>query len=112
MYRTFTLPVPSSYASIWTMLQTAGFIDSLGNMLVSSAKNDAIIPDRVHQLDVRPSDATTGSITYRDAQADPGTEQVLQGFEKNSNRNSICLKDYLFQQGSAEDAIVVEIEST
>lgn len=111
MYRTFTVPVPASYTSIWTMLQTAGFIDSLGNELVSSVKNGAIVPDRVHQLDVRPSDATTGSITYQDQQSSPGTAQVLQGFEKNANRNSICLKDYVFQQGTNGDAIVVEIEA-
>lgn len=111
MFRTFTVSVPATYTSIWTMLQTAGFINNIGEELVSGVKNDAIVPDRVCQLDVRPSDASTGTITYRDQQADPGTEQALTGFEKQSSRNSICLKDYLFLQGNAEDAIVVEIES-
>jgi len=112
MFRTFTLAVPATFTSIWDMLITAGFIDSQGNMLVGGNKNDAIVPDRVHQLDCRPADATLGTITYRDQYADPGVEQALQGFEKNSNRNSICLRDYLFKQGAAEDAMVVEIETT
>lgn len=111
MFRAFTLPVPTTYTSIWTMLVTAGFCDSQGNMLVSAVKNDAIIPDRVSQLDCRPADAGAVSITYRDQQADPGVEQVLQGFTKSSGRNSICLKDYLFAAIAGAQDMVVEIES-
>jgi hypothetical protein len=111
MFRTFTLPLTSSYASIWDLMITAGFCDSLGNMLVSSVKNSAIIPDRVMELDVRPADANSGNVTYRDRQADPGTEQQLTNMSKRSNRNSICLRDYQFADSTAEDALVVEIES-
>lgn len=111
MFRTFTLPLSSTYNSIWSLLITAGFIDSLGNMLISTAENFAIVPDRVMELDVRPADANSGNVTYRDSQADPGTEQQLTNMSKRSNRNSICLKDYLFADSTAEDALVVEIES-
>lgn len=110
MFRAFTLAVPTTYTSIWQMMITAGFINNIGEELVASVKNDAIIPDRVCQLDCRPADAGAVSITYRDQQADPGVEQVLQGFTKQSARNSICLKDYLFAAAS-EQSMVVEIES-
>ena len=108
MYRTFTLAVPTTYTSIWTTLQTGGFIDSRGNDLHNA---DAIVPDRVSQLDCRPADAGAVAITYRDQQADPGVEQVLQGFTKSSGRNSICLKDYLFAAIAGAQSMVVEIES-
>jgi hypothetical protein len=110
MFRIFTLPMTASYQSIWQLMVTAGFIDSLGNMLVSGVKNDAIIPDRVMELDVRPADANTVNTTYRDSQADPGVEQVLDNMSKRSNRNSICLKDYTFANASSQ-SLVVEIES-
>lgn len=100
----------ASYQSIWTMMITAGFIDSLGNMLVTAVKNGAIIPDRVMELDVRPADANAADTTYRDQQASPGTNQVLTNMSKRSNRNSICLKDYQFANASSE-SLVVEIES-
>jgi len=111
MFRTFTLPLTADYQSIWQLLINAGFCDSLGNELVSSVKNDAIIPDRVSELDVRAADANTGVITYEDQQASPGTNQTLSNMSKRSGRNSICLKDYLFADSTAEDALVVEIES-
>lgn len=114
MFRTFTVPLTATYQSIWTLLIGAGFCDSQGNMLVNSAKNDAIIPDRVAQLDVRPADANAGNVTYRDQQADPGTEQQLTNMSKRSNRNSICLKDYLFAdavEAEALDNLIIEIES-
>ena len=114
MFRTFTLPVPTTLTSIWSLMQTAGFINNIGEMLVASVKNSAIIPDRVMELDVRPSDTTTGNITYRDQQADPGVEQQLTNMSKRSNRNTICLKDYLFASSVNNldtEAVVVEIES-
>lgn len=114
MFRTFTLPLTSSYTSIWSLLQTSGFCDALGNELVSSVKNNAIIPDRVCMIDVRPADANTGNVTYEDQQSSPGTAQQLTNMSKRSGRNSICLKDYLFADSGApgnSDALVVEIES-
>ncbi len=111
MFRTFTLPLTASYQSIWTMMVTAGFIDSLGNMLVTAVKNGAIIPDRVMELDVRPADANTGNVTYQDQQSSPGTNQQLTNLSKRSNRNSICLKGYLFADSTGGDALVVEVES-
>lgn len=115
MFRTFTLPLPSTaFTSIWSLMITAGFINNIGEMLVSSVKNDAIIPDRVMELDVRASDTTTGDVTYRDQQADPGVEQQLTNMSKRSNRNTICLRDYLFKSSVNNldtEALVVEIES-
>ena len=110
MFRTFTLAMTSSYTSIWDMLIAGGFIDPRGYMLVSAAKNEAIVPDRVMELDVRPADANAVDTTYRDQYADPGVEQVLTNMSKRSNRNSICLRDYQFKNASAE-SLVVEIES-
>lgn len=110
MFRSFTLAVPTTYTSIWAMMITAGFINNIGEELVAGVKNDAIIPDRVNQLDCRPADAGSVAITYRDQQADPGVEQILNGFTKQSSRNSICLKDYLFAAASSQ-SMVVEIES-
>lgn len=111
MFRTFTLPLTASYASIWDLMITGGFINNIGEMLVSGTKNTAIIPDRVAELDVRVADANSGTVTYRDQQADPGVEQQLTNMSKRSNRNSICLRDYKFADSTADDAIVVEIES-
>lgn len=114
MFRTFTLQVPvTTFTNLWTMLQTDGFIDSLGNELVSGVKNGAILPDRVAEFDVRPCDAATGTIKYRDQQADPGTEQALTNMSKRSNRNSICLKDYLFNASvdANTEQLVLEIEA-
>lgn len=111
MFRTFTLPLTSSYTSIWDLMISAGFIDSQGYMLVSAARNDAIVPDRVMELDVRPADSNSGTVTYRDSFADPGTEQQLTNMSKRSNRNTICLRDYQFADTTGGDALVVEIES-
>lgn len=112
MFRTFVVPLTSTYTSIWSLLVTAGFCDPLGNMLVSAVKNDAIIPDRVSQLDVRPSDASSAlTVTYRDQQADPGTEQQIFNMSKRSDRNTICLRDYLFAESTSVAQLVVEIES-
>ena len=113
MFRTFTLgPLAVTYQSIWDLLIANGFCDSLGNMLVNSAKNDAIIPDRVMELDLRPADASLAlTITYEDQQASPGTAQQLLNISKRSNRNSICLKDYKFAESTAAAFLVVEIES-
>ena len=116
MYRTFTLTGLTSagtgYQSILTLLQTNNFINNIGEMLVSAVNYQAIIPDRVMQLDVRPADANTVDITYRDQQASPGTAQVLTGFEKRSTRNSISLHDYQFACATpAAQALVVEIET-
>ena len=111
MFRTFTLNLSNAYVSIWDMMIADGFINNIGEMLVSSAKNDAIIPDRVNMLDVRPADANTGDTLYRDQQVDPGTEQILSNMSKRSNRNSICLKDYKFLDATGGDKLVVEIES-
>lgn len=111
MFRTFTLALSNAYVSIWDMMIADGFIDSLGNMLVSGSKNSVIIPDRVAELDVRPGDANAGTTLYRDSQADPGTEQELTNMSKRSNRNSICLRDYKFLDSTASDKLVVEIES-
>lgn len=110
MYRTFVLPMTSSYQSIWTLLVNAGYCDAQGNMLVSSAKNDAIIPDRVYALDVTPADVHAANTTYRDSQADPGTEQILTSISMRSSRNTICLKDYQFANGSNE-SLMVRIEA-
>lgn len=114
MFRTFTLPLTTTLTSVWSLMQTAGYINNIGEMLVSGVKNNAIIPDRVMEFDARPSDASTGNITYRDQQADPGTEQLLTNMSKRSNRNTICLKDYLFASSVDNletEGIVVEIES-
>jgi hypothetical protein len=111
MFRTFTVALSSTYTSIWDLLIAGGFINNIGEMLVSSVKNNAIISDRVNMLDVRPADANTGDVYYRDQQADPGTEQVLGNMSKRSNRNSICLRDYKFMDATGGDALVVEIES-
>jgi len=113
MFRTFSLPVTTTLTSVWSLMQTAGFINNIGEMLVSSVKNNAIIPDRVMELDIRPLDTTTGNITYRDQQADPGVEQQLSNMSKRSNRNTICLRDYLFASdvsNASTEGIVVEIE--
>lgn len=114
MFRVFNLPVSTTLTNLWDLLQTAGFIDSLGNELVVGVKNDAIVPDRVAELDVRPSDTTTGNITYRDQQKSPGTAPQLTNMSKRSSRNSICLKDYMFASSVDNldtEGIIVEIES-
>jgi hypothetical protein len=114
MFRVFNLPVTTTLTNLWTLLQTAGYIDSLGNELVTAVKNGAVVPDRVMEFDVRPSDTTTGNITYRDQQADPGTDPQLTNMSKRSNRNSICLKDYMFASSVNNletEGIIVEIES-
>lgn len=114
MFRVFNLPVPTSLTNLWSLLQTAGFIDSLGNELVTAVKNDAIVPDRVAEFDVRPSDTATGVITYQDQQSANGTAPILSNMSKRSNRNSICLKDYLFASSVDDldtEGIIVEIES-
>ncbi len=111
MFRTFTLALSNAYVSIWDMMIADGFINNIGEMLVSGVKNSAIITDRVNSLDVRPADANTGTVLYRDAQADPGTEQELSNMSKRSNRNSICLRDYKFLDSTGGDKLVVEIES-
>ncbi len=113
MFRTFTLPLTTTYTSVWQLMVTAGFIDSLGNMLVFSVMNFAIVSDRCAEFDVRPVDSATGTTTYRDQQADPGVEQSLSNMSKRSNRNSICLKDYLFKSSVDDtdtEGIVVEME--
>ena len=108
MFRTFTLPLTALYADIFSLLVTNSFCDSRGNDLNVA---NAIIPDRVMQLDVRPADANSGNVTYRDNYASPGTAQQLTNMSKRSNRNTIDLRQYQFADATGGDAIVVEIES-
>lgn len=108
MFRTFTLPLTSGYTSIWDLLVNNSFCDSRGNDLHVT---DAIIPDRVRMLDVRPGDANAGDVTYQDRYSSPGTNQQLSNMSKHDGMNSICLRDYKFADATGGDTLVVEIES-
>lgn len=70
---------------------------------------DGILPDRVNNLVVTPADGNTGDVLYSDRNSANNVGFTLSGFERNSARNSICLRDYLFK-GDGQ-GIIVDIES-
>lgn len=113
MFREFVVPTTATPTSIWNLLVNNGYCDSLGNMLVSGVKNNAIIPDRVMQLDVRPGDAVTGTVLYQDNSGSASVSSALSNMTKRSTRNSICLKDYLVSNltVAGTEVVIVEIES-
>jgi hypothetical protein len=88
----------------------AGLCNSLGNELVASVANQAIIPDRVAQFDARPGDTNTGDIYYTD-RTTGGTGVILGNMSKRSTNNTICLKDYFFSDATGGDKVIIEIES-
>ena len=114
MFRFFNVPVTTNPTSLWELLVDNLYIDFLGNNLVAGQKNGQIVPDRVAELDVRPGDANIGDVVYNNSTASGATAVVLQNMSKRSNRNSICLKDYLFSSSNADnpaDRLTIEIES-
>lgn len=111
MFREFILPLTSVPTSIFNLLVNNGYCDSLGNMLVSSVKNSAIIPERVSELTVFASDGNTGQITLTDNSGSGSAAQNLSNMSWNSNRNSICLRDYLLADSTGGDSVTVQMES-
>ena len=113
MFREFVLPTTATATSLFSLLVNNGYCDSLGNMLVASAKNGAIIPDRVAELDLRPGDDVTGTVFYQDNSGSASVASVLSNMSKRSNRNSICLKDYLIYNltVAGTEVVILEIES-
>ena len=113
MFRAFVLPTTATPTSIWNLIVNNGYCYSLGNMLVASVKNNAIIPDRVSELDVRPGDSVTGTVIYEDNSGSGSVNPALTNMTKRSTINSICLKDYLFSNltVASTETLVVEIEA-
>lgn len=112
MHREFNITLGSTSAiSIWDAIVAAGYCDSLGNTLISSAKNDAITPDRVQQLNI--IGTTVGSTAtvldlYQTSGGTPVSTTVA--FNRSSNRNTICLKDHQLK-GSTNDVFAISTES-
>jgi hypothetical protein len=109
MYRQFILPTTTSFQTLWDAMVLAGYCDSLGNMLVSSVKNDAIIPDRVQQLTLTPAAANAGDVTITDQTNTTG--YILSNMTNRSDRNTICLREYKFKGSDTNQNLIVEIES-
>lgn len=113
MLRMFQLTCPTSNtSSIWDLIVAAGYCDVLGNVLVTGVKNQEIIVDRCINLDISTDTGNSGTVTIYDRAG-----RVFNAFAKNtnfnktSNRNSICLKDY-FPVGSGSSQLIdVAMES-
>jgi hypothetical protein len=82
-------------------------------VLFVGGKTGKILPDRVAELDVRPADANTGDVLYVDDVVSSGGV-ILNNISKRSNRNSICLRNYLFFDSpdiTPADRIILEVEA-
>lgn len=103
MHRSFniTLPSDSVYRDIYTLIKaTTGAIPT-----------DGILPDRVCDLTIitNPDGAGIHMSDSNSANDTGFAMQAGQNFERNSNRNTICLRDYTVT-GSGE-AITIDIEA-
>lgn len=113
MFRQFIVPTTATPTSIFQLLVNNGYCDSLGNMLVASVANGAIIPERVCMLDIRPGDNVAGTLLIKDNSGSASTTTALTNLSKRSSRNSICIRDYLLSNATVAETetAIIEIES-
>lgn len=113
MYRSFnlTLPADTNAHNLWDLIVAAGFCDQLGNMLVSSVKNDAIVPNKVQQLTIT---VRTGSIAISDNSGAAGggvTYTAGSSMTWRNNLNTIYLKDRVLTGAAGSETFTVDMES-
>lgn len=122
MFSTFTLDAPNAThtASIWDLLVSAGYINSLGYRIISGPTvTSGIQTDRVNLLKCSMTEASAGTITFYDRYGTAGT--VISNDDALApqavyelgpmNRNSICLKE-IFPQGSdGSEDLIITVES-
>lgn len=113
MFKTFnlTLPATPGAQTLLQLLVTGGFCDSLGNMLVSSVKNDAIVPLDVQQLTIA---VTGGSVIIQDnsgSSASGNTYGTGQANTWRSSVNSIRISDYSLLGAAGNETVTIDMES-
>lgn len=112
MLRIFKFTLTTAAQNLWDLIVASGACDSLGNVLVGGVKNDAFLYDRCINLDISSDTGnSTTTVTISDRQGGlfnafaPNTN-----FNKTSNRNSICLKDYYLRSSVASGIAEIAIE--
>lgn len=116
MLRIYKLVLTTGAQNLWDLIVASGVCDKLGNGLVSGVPNQELYADRCINLDISSDTGNgTGTVTISSRQGiTTGSFNAFlpnTNFNKTSNRNSICLKDY-FLTGSAGSLIAeVAVES-
>lgn len=82
--------------------------------ITGAIPTDGILPDRVSSLEIQGDPDNTSTIQVLDRNnANTGGKLLNSGdvYNRLSNRNTICLKDYLIKGGAASQELEVTIES-
>jgi len=110
---TITLPADTDFHSIWDSLIAGGFINRLGEILITAVKNNAIQTDRVCELQIKSQATGTDTITVSDWKLTGGFTMLATAdpFISRSSRNSICLKDYYVKGSAASMPYTINVES-
>ena len=118
MHRTFaiTLPADTNPHNLYSLIvgtAAYGLVNGGTNEtgITGAIPTDGILPDRVQQLIIQ---VNTGSIKIKDRNtSDAGQQYDTPGsLTETSNRNSICLKDYIIKGVAGSETLSVDMSST
>lgn len=126
MFRTFkiTLPADTNNHNLFSLLVgTPGSTNVQGYGLAQGGTNEAgitgaiptdgILPDRGCFLEIQADAGNANTLTVNDRNYANTTGKVLSSgdtFDVDSDRNTICFKDYFLQGGAASQACEVRLE--
>lgn len=112
MLRNFQLTVTNSPQNLWDLIVAAGYCDNLGNVLISAVKNGEILADRGFNLDISTNTANTNQLIIQDRFGGSFNSFAANtNFNKTSNRNTICYKDYFLVTNTGTCIANVSMES-
>lgn len=111
MLRIIQITTTTTAVNLWTAIVATGVCDSLGNIISGGQKTGEIFQDRCQNLDISSDTGnTTNTVTIGDKEGNEFNAFLPNvNFNKTSNRNTICLKDYTLKgTGSAIADVAME----
>lgn len=101
MYREFNVPLTTSFQDLYTLMKA----------VTGAIPTDGILPDRCKELELNPQADNTGDVTIADSQDNAhNAGYVLTNKSVRSNRNTICLRDYVAKGSDGAQHLVIEVE--
>jgi len=106
MFRAFTvtLPADTNNHNLYAALLA----------ITGAIPTDGILVDRVNYLEIQADLANASTLTVNDENYANTTGKVLNAgnvYNRQSTRNTICLRDYYLQGGAASQKVEVTLES-
>lgn len=96
MLRIFSLTLTTVKQNLWDLIVATGEIDTTGTILSGGNRTNEILADRGCNLDIS-SNAANGSVTVTISDRKGNSFNAFlpnTNYNKTTNRNAICYKDY------------------